>query len=463
MNNKLPRFRGTTPLNGTNFDDFEEIDMEIDNIDSYQKAEQLKNKLNYLMSASNSIYNSSDPYMIMKSGARENLNQFGIAKDIVNGYDDKLVNYVAAIVDPEYNYNTGVMVKQPSLVNPPSVSIPIKTLTTIPSEGFSSICISWNPTMFCTTNVLSKLCIAKNKNDDSKIYANKICSVLYSVGKMEAGKLVVSPSSWNAPVKAIPDNLPEVGVAKARLVSSKIKISFRGPVLNQGGTIMAAATFQGPPGIVACTPEDGSIKRNSDQEDATWADLFKVSLSGSFDDKEMSPFEEKIISNGIWAKNVNITNDANGITAVFIPTDPMDEIFCKPGTFYGEPIEIGEANGPYATSCLYTDLGARMNYLFNIQGIPGDNNSPIVVETYTTWEAIPTNQSASTLRNSAALTNSYYISVVKEAIAAYLSKATGISASGNKLAGAWSFVGDLVKNLPGILGTTAQVISAAKH
>lgn len=371
---------------------------------------------------------------------------------IIDGiYQDKVINYIAGILDPEYNYNTGIMVKQPSLMNPPSVSIPIKTLTTIPSEGYSSICIAWNPTMFCTTNMLSTIQLGVDTtNNNAPIYANKICSVLYSLGEIENAMLVTPPSSWNATVKGIPDNLPEVGIAKARLVSSKIKISFRGPILNQGGTIMAAATFQGPPGIICNTGDDNRIKTNSTQRNATWADLFKISLGSSFNEKDMSPFEEKIISNGIWARNVNITKDANGITAIFIPTDPMDEIFCKPGTFYGENITNPESqcNGPYATSCLYSDKGARLNYLFNIQGIPGDNTNPITVETYTTWEVIPTNQSASTLRNSAStISNTAYYSTIKQTISEFMDTQSGIqqTSSTPQLSGFLDTIGSIVK------------------
>jgi hypothetical protein len=178
--------------------------------------------------------------------------------------------------------------------------------------------------------------------------------------------------------------------------------------------------------------------------------LFAISLGNSFNEKDMSPFEEKIISNGIWAKNVNITKDANGITAIFIPTDPMDEIFCKPGTFYGEKVENPDAQcgGPYATSCLYSDKGARLNYLFNIQGIPGDNTNPITVETYTTWEVIPTNQSASTLRNSSSqIVTSEYYTKIKSLINGYLTTQTGIAKVNTEdtMKGFWSTLGNVAK------------------
>jgi len=408
-----------------------DIDNEIDNIKTEEDAIALKNKLLSNMNQINSMYQSTDDYMIMDNTERRNLNIFQKATEIQENYEDKVINYIAAILDPEYNYNTGLLVKQPSLMNPPSVSIPIKTLTTIPSEGYSSICISWNPTMFCTSNMIDKIQLGVDATNQNKpIYANKICSVLYSLGVLDNGVLKVAPSSWNSPVYGIPDNLPEVGIAKARLVSSKIKISFRGPVLSQGGTVMAAATFQGPPGLLVNSPEDNSIITNTKQEKATWADLFKISLGTTFNPEARSPFEEKIISNGIWAKNINITKDANGISAIFIPTDPMDEIFCKPGTFYGENVDHpeSECGGPHATTCLYSDKGARLNYLFNIQGIPGDNTNPITVETYTTWEVLPTNESASALRNSANnhFKDSDYFIKIKDVINKYMDVNTGI-------------------------------------
>jgi hypothetical protein len=455
-----------TPLKGNNLDDFDfvDIDEQIDNIKDANDAIRVKNLLFKQMENANKMYSTTDKFMIMGDRDRRDVDIYDESKAIEALYRNKVINYIAAILDPEYNYSTGIMVKQPSLMNPPSVSIPIKTLTTIPSEGYSSICIAWNPTMFCTTNMLSKIQLGVDvTNNNAPIYANKICSVVYSLGELENGVLTVPPSSWQATVRGIPDNLPEVGIAKARLVSSKIKISFRGPILNQGGTIMAAATFQGPPGIICKSGDDNRIKTNTQQENATWADLFKISLGSSFNDKEMSPFEEKVISNGIWAKNVNITKDANGITAIFIPTDPMDEIFCKPGTFYGEKVDNPnyQCNGPYATSCLYSDKGARLNYLFNIQGIPGDNTNPITVETYTTWEVIPTNLSASTLRNSASvIDNTQYYQTIKQTISNLMQTNTGIQPTDSEhnlnglfsnikraISGAWDYVRPVVHKL----------------
>jgi len=254
--------------------------------------------------------------------------------------------------------------------------------------------------------------------------------VLYSVSENIGTEVAIQADSWKAKVFAVPDNLPEIGVSKARLVSAKIKISFRGSVLNQGGTIMGAATFQGAPGLVLNTDQDNKVYRNSkEDEQATWEDLFKVTLQDQFDPESLCPFQEKVLSNGIWAKNVNITKDANGITAIFIPTDPMDEIFCTPGTYYGEKVAQSEINSVKgATTALMTNKGARLSYLFNIQGLSGNNTNPITVETYATWEVLPTNQSASALRNSnTGITNTVKgYEQLKNMMSEYFNVSTGI-------------------------------------
>jgi hypothetical protein len=374
------------------------------------------------------MYNKADQYMIMETSDRRRMNLFKEAELLEKIFKDKVINYVAAILDPEYNYNTGIMVKQPSLMNPPSVSIPIKTLTTIKSESLSSICVSWNPTLFCTKNDVGKIVLGQR--DDENVYANRVASVLYSLPEKIGAQEVVQADSWNAKVRAIPDNLPEIGVSKARLVSAKIKISFRGSVLNQGGTIMGAATFEGPPGLVLNTDEENYVYRNHENGAiATWADLFKVTLGDQFNDKGLCPFQEKVLSNGIWAKNVNITKDANGITAIFIPTDPMDEIFYKPGTYYGEKVaqDPGIINRKGATTALASSKGARLNYLFNIQGLSAQNTNPITIETYQTWEVLPTNQSASSLRNSSnEMSSLQSYEMIKDLMKNYFSESSGI-------------------------------------
>lgn len=339
------------------------------------------------------------------------------------------------------------MVKQPSLLNPPSTSIPLRTLTTIPTNGSNSCCISWNPCFFCTPSELKKIKIGKRVNDTgavlNDVYANRICSVLYSTGRYEANIENVSSSSWLAPVCAIPENLPEVGVSKARLVSAKIKISFRGPILMQGGTIMAAATFQGAPGVVAATDE-GDVLKDAEGNQLTWAKIFTPVLGPEINVDDVSPFNEKIISNGIWSKNVSITKDANGISAVFVPMDSMDEIFYKPGTYFGESVEGDIPLKQNAGTLLLNDnKGARLSYIFNIQGLPINNPNPIVVETYTTWEVLPTSQSASTLRNTAQLANDFNAEEIRSFVKEYFVNDNGIhTVSGDYKAG---FFGKLKK------------------
>jgi len=350
---------------------------------------------------SNDMYKENLDDYIRDSKRDDEFKNFSRAKQLVSDYQKKVLNYVAAILDPEFNYTSGIMVKQPSLLNTPSVSIPIRTLSTIKSLNYNSLCVAWNPSFFCTSNKIGRIQLGIDKTaQDKPVMANRICSVLYATGNLRGNLLSTPPSAWDANVYGLPDNLPDIGVAKARLVSSKIKISFRGAVLSQGGTIMGCATYEGVPGVVASSDED-LLLRKKDQKAVTWADLFKITNPEIDTTIDPSPFDEKIISNGIWSKNVNITKDANGITAIFVPSDPMDEIFYQNGTYYGEPIEQKsvEIQGNKTSIWLNSSKGAHLNFLFNVQGIPEGNTNPITIETFTTWEVIPTNRSASSLRN----------------------------------------------------------------
>lgn len=427
MNSKM----GTTTLSNAPLRGIDYVDLEDEYERSNGNVDAIAEKIYQQKLQTLDMYGGTDRFMITSPEERNRINIFKEASLIDQAIEDKIINYVAAILDPEYNYNTGIMVKQPSLMNPPSVSIPIKTLTTIKSDTKSAICVSWNPALFCTKNDLGKIVLGQRNGKD--VIANRVSSVLYALPENAGTELYIAADSWDAKVISIPDNLPEVGVSKARLVSAKIKISFRGSVLNQCGTIMGAATFQGPPGIICETDNTGLVYRNKNENSiATWGDLFKPVLGDQYDENTQCPFEEKVLSNGIWAKNVNITKDASGITAIFIPTDPMDEIFYKPGTYYGEPIEkdpdIGNSKG--ATTMLTSDKGAKLSYLFNIQGISTQNTNPITIETYQTWEVLPTNLSASSLRNSANNMSSHQIvEKTKALLKEYFRTTTGIHTS----------------------------------
>jgi hypothetical protein len=378
---------------------------------------------------------------------------------MVEQYKNKLISYVAAILDPEYTFNSGIMVKQPNLVNIPSVTITTKTFTTLETTGSRSCCISWNPALFCTKDALGKIQIGTYLDNDKKpkpVTANMICSTLYSIGAIDENALQIPCSSLDAPVKGIPDNLPEVGVAKARLVSAKIKISFRGPVLVQGGTVMGAATYLGPPGIIAkADANDGSLYLNEPINDkgrqrthVVWGDLFGQ-VEGQLFDKKVSPFEEKNLSNGIWAKNVNITKDANGISAVFIPSDPMDEIFYKTGTYYGEDVnQKAVCTNDRGTTIFYSDKGARLSYLFNLQGLPKETNA-IGIETYTNWEVLPTTLAASALRNNRQnMMNAKMVEDVKTVLNEYFKENTGLhTVQENYLGGFWNKLGKIITTI----------------
>jgi hypothetical protein len=424
MNNKM----GNMPLGTQSLRGIDYIDLEDEYQNSNGDVDKLAEKIYQQKLQTLDLYGNTDKYMITTPQERHNLNLFKEARLVESAMEDKIINYVAAILDPEYNYNTGIMVKQPNLLNPPSVSIPIKTLTTIKSETESSICVAWNPALFCTKNDLLNLSLGTRGGN--KVTPNRICSVLYALPENVGTESYIAADAWGAKVKCVPDNLPEVGVSKARLVSAKIKISFRGSVLNQGGTIMGAATFQGPPGVIVETDNREYVYKNGQEGAiATWADLFRPVLGDQFNDNNQCPFEEKVLSNGIWAKNVNITKDASGITAIFIPTDPMDEIFYKPGTYYGEPIAKDDTiqNSKGATTMLSSDKGAKLSYLFNIQGLSAQNSNPITIETYQTWEVLPTNLSASSLRNSANNMSSHQmIEKIKVLLQEYFNRSTGI-------------------------------------
>jgi len=357
----------------------------------YILDKDIKNDMERIYNTENFVRENKDDRM---------MNHFSIAKDLVEDYEAKCINYVAAILDPEYNYTNGLQVKQPSLLNPPSVSIPLRTLTTINSNLYHSICIAWNPATFCTPQFLNRIKLGTFNGND--IYANKVCSVLYALGELTGNVLTTPPSSWDAKVFGVADTLPEIGVAKARLVSSKIKISFRGSVLNQGGTIMGCATYEGFPSVVTASSQITNLKLvKPDGGQLMWKELYVKSNPECRPKLDQTPFDEKTISNGIWSKNVNITEDASGICAVYVPTDPMDQIFYKPGTYYGETIEDSDTACSQAsnTIALSSPKGAHLNYLFVVQGLPEGNTNPITVETYTTWEVLPTNLSASSLRN----------------------------------------------------------------
>jgi len=152
--------------------------------------------------------------------------------------------------------------------------------------------------------------------------------------------------------------LPIVNVPtqRYRLVSSLIRISYTGPLLNQAGKMYSCATYD-PFGI---------SYYNTGVTAQPLVDRF-----GNFN----------LIKNGLWNRTVDVTNPSHAIECLWVPTDGYSYIFQQ---------QFGYAGTPQTTTdalMLPTVDGARLGYVIALQGLPASSNC-VTVECWTNYELI---------------------------------------------------------------------------
>jgi hypothetical protein len=154
--------------------------------------------------------------------------------------------------------------------------------------------------------------------------------------------------------------VPENTFQRLRLASAMIRVSYQGNVLNQSGKMISCAVFDpfslwiGNTAGVTAYPE-------------LLADRYTVFTN---------------VVNGLWNQTVNITNNAQGVECLYVPTDPDDMLYQRINTFYGSEIykTVGGRLAPDRE-------GAHINYVVAGSNLPP--NAPILVEIFSIYEAIP--------------------------------------------------------------------------
>lgn len=309
-------------------------------------------------------------------------------KAVLDDRANRMANYITAVLEPEYAVTEGLIAKQPSLFPIPSTSVCFRDNLTIRTDGEGDFAIAWNPNMLFNKEALERYKFLHADGTDQFV-CDSICRLVQK--EVNHGYLLAYPSY-----------VPDVSLAKYRLVSAKLKVTYVGSVLNKSGMMYACATYDQTPVFVGVS--------NTDTEDP----LIPVAAERSFIDWRDHPdtipgityrnLTETAISNGIWNKNVNITNSSQGLSCLHLPTDPINEVFYPIGTYFGGSLSTnswhggssfqrGDAIGESFTS----NSGAQLCYMVCGHGLPEDQEC-INIQIFYTFETIPTTSSAPFLR-----------------------------------------------------------------
>lgn len=105
-----------------------------------------------------------------------------------------------------------------------------------------------------------------------------------------------------------------------------MKVKYNGSVLNQAGTMYSAATFASFP---------TAIVKTSDSE-PTALDLATAGIVGTHPYNQFDRYAQlSYIRNGLWNRATTITEDARGVDCLYVPTDPLSQVFYQSGKYQG--------------------------------------------------------------------------------------------------------------------------------
>lgn len=122
-----------------------------------------------------------------------------------------------------------------------------------------------------------------------------------------------------------------------------------------------------------------------------------------------------LITNGLWYKQVNITDKASGIKDIFVPLDSYDE------NFYDSTTVRGNTYNPTTTPGLARidapHVGAPINYVVAGSNLPASTQC-ILIDVYYNVEVIPSSETAAFLKASSNVVPQEISNAVKTQLAA---------------------------------------------
>jgi hypothetical protein len=293
---------------------------------------------------------------------------------MMRNYKNGIRTYLRGLLFPEDAISGSYICKQPSYIGLPTSNVVYKEQINFTVGDSKKFGLIWVPSYLSTVPSLTEhidKCLGSGLADNKK----KFYSHLYFKTDLS------QPNQWNLHTSFVPD----IDLAKYRLVSAKISVQYNGTLMTQSGQMHSCVVYDDLPVFIGYC--DNNIEDPS-------MDLSQVSsaLGRTMD----SYLDIEKIRNGLWPKYVNITNTTGQIDNIALPTDPTDHTFFPLTHYYAiEPVKVFtqlEQGLGYASS---TD-GGHLSYVYLGDGLPENSNMTVII--YYNFEIIATQSSATFLR-----------------------------------------------------------------
>ena len=282
-----------------------------------------------------------------------------------------LIQYIYGLIHPDIAISECMQVKKPSGIPIPSTTFGIKRNLTLKTNSSGNLALIWVPNYLCSLQGFKDLHSTYPINSQltgNITVANTAFTNLWYTNSDNLDGAKLTDIVWNAH----PINTLSQDFARYRLTSALIKVKYTGNKLNQAGMMYSSASYKQLPYITAASGTMATTLSSNSVENA--------------DDYFMKFNNFDVTRNGQWNKSVNVTANANGLEALYVPTDPMNDVFAKDGFVTSTEKTTGTESSNLYVCCQYPN-NTNIKYSFVCQGLPA-STACVTVETYYNFEII---------------------------------------------------------------------------
>ena len=324
-----------------------------------------KNKPNNFVQFGGHSHVSQNPIKLRKMNPQKAMTS------ILSTNKKNLIQYIYGLIHPDIAISDCMQVKKPSGIPIPSTTFGIKRNITLKTNASGNLAIIWIPNYLCSLNGFKD--VHKTYPINSSMTGNLTTSNTAFTNLWYTNSDALDGSRQNDIVwTANPVSTLSQDFARYRLTSALIKVKYTGNKLNQAGMMYSSATYKQLPYMAAASMSLATTMTSNSVANAS--DYFAI----------FTKFD--VTRNGQWNKSVNVTANANGLEALYVPTDPMNDVFAKDGFVTSNEKTTGSETSDSFVCCQYPN-NTNIKYSFVCQGLPA-STSCVTVETYYNYEII---------------------------------------------------------------------------
>lgn len=290
----------------------------------------------------------------------------GLKEKYAEYRDNLLADYVYGLYHPDIVFKECLDIKSPSYMPVPTTTFKFKETFTIAPNSKGNFVLLWSPNFLGTESSLARV-HGPNGNDGQYTYYYSNC--MYNNDEVLDGNAALL-NGW----KAHCFKHVEQDFEKYRLTSACIKVKYTGKVLDQAGMLAAAATYMHDTRTVLGVPV---------LQDAVSEYSLPVDATRGF--SQFCDFDN--IRQGQWADTCSVVSDPDGLTCVYIPTDPLNQVFVGNATTIDAVSHRYVWPADQRFMALWEPTNANLKYTVCGYGL-APSTSNITVEAYYNFEII---------------------------------------------------------------------------